>query len=56
MSETLKLFNESNCYSIKHKKYFKIYDEIFSFYKGKNITFVEIGVFNGGSLSMWKNF
>ena len=56
MSETEKLFKESKYQSYKFKKYFKVYDELFSLYKNKKITFVEIGVLNGGSLLMWKNF
>tara|TARA_B110000259_G_scaffold109990_1_gene125762 strand:- start:373 stop:1206 length:834 start_codon:yes stop_codon:yes gene_type:complete len=56
MSETLKLFKESKYYSTKHIKYFKNYDEILFSYKDKEITFVEIGILNGGSLSIWKKF
>jgi hypothetical protein len=55
-SETFDLFNNSNNYSIKLKKYFHVYDELFSIYKDKEITFVEIGVLDGGSLQIWKNF
>jgi len=56
MSETQKLYNESKYQSYKLKKYFKVYDEIFSPYKNKKITFVEIGILNGGSLLIWKKF
>jgi len=42
--------------SIKHSSYFQIYDRYFSPYVGKEITFVEIGVLNGGSLFMWRDF
>ena len=51
-----KLFFDSKKSSIKGKKYFKLYEEILSAYKDKNITFVEIGVLNGGSLEIWKKF
>ena len=54
--ETLKLFNESVHHSIKLKKYFQIYDELFTPYKNKKITFVEVGVLDGGSLQIWKKF
>ena len=54
--ETLKLFEQSPYFSKKHKKYFQVYDELFASYKDKEITFVEIGIANGGSLHMWKNF
>ena len=56
MSETEKLWKESKYQSYKLKKYFKVYDHIFSPYKNKKITFVEIGVLNGGSLFIWKKF
>lgn len=42
--------------SVKHSTYFEIYDELFSRYRNKNITFVEIGIFGGGSLFMWREF
>jgi cephalosporin hydroxylase len=42
--------------SIKHSTYFEIYDDLFSCYRGKKITFVEIGVLGGGSLFMWREF
>lgn len=59
MSETKKLFSifhESQYYSLKYKNYFPIYEKLFSQYRGKNITFVEIGVLSGGSLFMWKEY
>jgi hypothetical protein len=55
-SKTEKLFFKSEHSSIKYKKYFKVYDLLFSKYINKKITFVEIGVLNGGSLKIWKNF
>ena len=42
--------------SVKHSTYFEIYDELFSRYRNKKITFVEIGVLGGGSLFMWREF
>jgi len=57
MSNSIKnLFLQSKDYSIKLEKYFDVYEDYFSKFKGKNITFVEIGVFNGGSLKIWKNY
>ena len=49
-------FIRSKYLSLKYKIYFYIYDNLFKKYKNKKITFVEIGVFSGGSLFMWKNF
>ena len=39
-----------------HEKYFDVYEEYFSEFKGKKITFVEVGIFNGGSLKVWKEY
>ena len=57
MDKSIKdLFLESKDFSIKLEKYFDVYEDHFSKFRGKNITFVEIGVFNGGSLKIWKNY
>lgn len=42
--------------SIKHKSYFTVYDTLLEEYIGKEITFVEIGILDGGSLFMWRDF
>ncbi|MBV8465713.1 MAG: class I SAM-dependent methyltransferase [Burkholderiales bacterium] len=36
--------------------YFDIYERHFAPFRDREITFLEIGVFHGGSLQMWKNF
>lgn len=36
--------------------YFEIYNRYFEKYIGKNIKMLEIGVFEGGSLQMWKEY
>ena len=36
--------------------YFEIYDRHFKSYRGKQIVLLEIGVSQGGSLQMWKNY
>jgi len=51
-----KAFLDSPHPSSKHSTYFPAYDDIFTKYIGKEITFVEVGVFGGGSLFMWRNF
>jgi len=51
-----KNFLESKRRVTKATNYFHIYEELFSKYKGKDITFVEIGVKWGGSLQMWRKF
>lgn len=40
----------------KWKHYFEIYDRHFSRFRGKEVHLVEFGVFQGGSLQMWKRY
>ena len=42
--------------SIKHESYFAAYDALLEEYVGNEITFVEVGVLDGGSLFMWRDF
>ena len=53
---TYRLFKGSKKFSLKWSSYFQVYENIFSEYRNKKITFVEIGVANGGSLFIWKKF
>ena len=55
-TSTYKSFMKSKYSCIKWSNYFGIYDELFKKYKNKKITFVEIGIFSGGSLFMWRNY
>lgn len=43
-------------FMLKWLHYFDIYERHFSAFRDREITFLEIGVFHGGSLQMWKNF
>ena len=52
----INLFNKTKNLSSKWSKYFDVYEENFSKFKGKDIIFVEIGVSNGGSLEIWKRY
>jgi 23S rRNA U2552 (ribose-2'-O)-methylase RlmE/FtsJ len=56
MSELLYLFQNSENFSTKHFKYFNVYENLLKKFRNKNVTFVEIGVSNGGSLQVWKNY
>ncbi len=49
-------FHNSPFLSSKHSSYFQTYGELFEKYRRKPITFVEIGVFSGGSLFMWRDY
>lgn len=54
--ELFKHYKKSPFLSIKHASYFQVYEELLSKYKNKKITFVEVGIFNGGSLFMWRSY
>ena len=57
MNDLQKYFENNNKKDInKWLHYFDIYEENFSKYRNKKITVLEIGVFRGGSLSMWKKY
>ena len=49
------LFEEHRCID-KWVNYFPIYEQWFAPYRGKEIVFVEVGVQNGGSIQMWRNY
>ncbi len=36
--------------------YFDAYDRLLSSWRGRDLTFLEIGVQNGGSLMMWRDY
>lgn len=54
----LKKYFDNNTGRVIHKweHYFEIYDRHFNAYRDKEIVILEIGVFQGGSLQMWKNY
>ncbi len=54
--EIYKSYLRSPYLSYKHSTYFQVYEELLAPYRNKNITFVEVGVLNGGSLFMWRDF
>jgi hypothetical protein len=49
-------FHDSPYKSVKHSTYFPAYEKLFSSYVGREFTFLEIGIFNGGSLFMWRDY
>lgn len=57
MNDLQKYFenNQGNLIN-KWMHYFDIYDQYFHKYRGQEVVFVEIGVFQGGSLQMWKEY
>lgn len=54
----LEKYFRSNKKRLIHKwtHYFDIYDHHFDRYRGKELVVLEIGVFHGGSLQMWKDY
>lgn len=54
----LEKYFRSNKKRLIHKwtHYFDVYDRHFSKYRGKEVVILEIGVFHGGSLQMWKHY
>lgn len=55
-SKIYKNYLESPLRSVKYDSYFTAYEKVLNKFIGKKITLVEIGVHNGGSLYMWKNY
>ena len=49
-------YKKSPFHSTKHTTYFETYDALLSPYRDKEIVFVEIGILEGGSLFMWRDF
>lgn len=49
-------FQSSPRKSIKAKGYFDVYEKLLKKYRGKDITLVEVGVLDGGSLHMWRAY
>ena len=57
MNDLEKYFRENDKRLIhKWAHYFEVYDRHFSKYRNKKIVILEIGVWQGGSLQMWKNY
>lgn len=57
MNDLEKYFNENTGRLIdKWQHYFEIYDRHFSRFREKEVVVVEFGVYQGGSLQMWKHY
>ena len=50
------IFRRGQRLSIKHDSYFQVYERVLAPFVGRPITFVEVGVLNGGSLFMWREY
>jgi cephalosporin hydroxylase len=49
-------YRKSKYLSFKHSSYFQVYEELLHRYRNQPVVFVEIGVLNGGSLFMWRDY
>lgn len=49
-------FYRSPVHCVKHSNYFAIYDDLLKKYANTSFTFVEVGILDGGSLFMWRDF
>jgi SAM-dependent methyltransferase len=49
-------FKLSPYLSLKHSNYFWIYDNLLNRFQGTGLVFLEVGVLNGGSLFMWREY
>lgn len=57
MNDLLNYFENNNNRLIhKWMHYFDVYDKHFSRFRNKEVIILEIGVYHGGSLQMWKNY
>ena len=54
--DIFKCYKKSPYRSTKHSSYFHVYAELLEQYRGKPITFIEVGILDGGSLFMWREF
>jgi len=57
MSDTLtEIYGSVPYLSIKYDSYFPVYETLLKKYVDRDVTIVEVGIFNGGSLFMWRKF
>ena len=56
MESIAKLYEAAQRPTSKYDTYYYAYDELFAPYRGKDITFVEIGIQGGGSMEVWKKY
>lgn len=57
MNDIQKYFQDNPSHLItKFDSYFDVYDRHFSRFRGKEVVILEIGIFHGGSLKMWKHY
>lgn len=55
-TEIYNCFRRAGYLSIKQSSYFQVYEDVLRKFVGQELTLVEIGVLNGGSLFMWRSY
>lgn len=50
------VFKRQKRLSVKVDSYFQVYEQLFARYVGQPLVFVEVGILNGGSLFMWRDY
>ena len=50
------MLNDVSLYCTKWEPYFEVYETYFNKFRNKPITMVEVGVYGGGSLQMWRKY
>lgn len=56
MTKLIDCFRTSPRFSVKQTNFFDVYETLFEPYREREIVLVEIGVFQGGSLFMWRDY
>lgn len=55
-TEIAGLFAQSELPTSKYDTYFPIYEDLFGRFRGRKVTFVEVGILGGGSLQAWRRY
>lgn len=50
------IYQQGAFLSLKVDSYFQVYEALFRQFVGKPVVFVEVGILNGGSLFMWREY
>jgi hypothetical protein len=54
--ELFQIFQRVPYLSVKHDSYFHVYEELLRPFVGRPLTLVEVGIYHGGSLFMWRDY
>jgi cephalosporin hydroxylase len=54
--EIYEIYKRSPYLTVKHSSYFQVYTDLLEEYRHRPVTFIEVGVKDGGSLFMWRDY